>query len=555
MPYPNEHSARLKNPDDFNKETFRRTKGGTIYSRIKVPSAIHIIWGKLKGKDDTDDPPIPQALRFPIEKWTVAQAKKWLKDHNIKYILFEPASKSSESADTYQVKNKFKKDDAEKYKKGLTDKQKEKWVKAANEALNSCILSGGSNMECEIAAIKHANALFNRNKKASDTRYLSKDNTVEVEGKRIVTKLRLTLTEAEDTDDYQMILPVGAFHATFYGEIIITPTFCEALYQNWKDMVMGNREPFIDTLHDRGKANGWIVDLAVRTDGLYARIEWTKMGEENIREGYFKYFSSDLGEVSDIDSGDPVWPVLIAVALCNTPVMNTMPKAHLSETEIEKILAHGDEDNPDNDEESEMNKEELIKLVMSLSEEEKKELVKALNISNSGKADNQTGKPENNDSKLTDQGIKNALLDTLSELSKLSEGKGKETDAELLESDLLRTKVDALVKINKQLSEKIIFIQKRDIERRKKEVIGKALAEGKIVPRDRKFWEEKFDTDPEGITEILERQPCVITYDEVGTGDSGYEPLSIPKSERQLMKQIGIDFDDLKKYGKGEETV
>lgn len=114
-------------------------------------------------------------------------------------------------------------------------------------------------------------------------------------------------------------------------------------------------------------------------------------------------------------------------------------------------------------------------------------------------------------------------------------------------------KVDALAKINKQLSDRINFIQRRDIERRKKEVINKALTEGKIVPRDSKFWEEKFDTDPDGITEILDRQPYVIFYDEIGTGDGGFEPLSIPKSERQLMKQIGITFDDLKKYGAGED--
>jgi len=101
MPYPNEHSARLRAPGGFSKKAWRRTKGGTIYGRIKVPSAIGIIWGKLTGRDKPSDPPIPQALRFPISSWgrSSERAKQWLRGKNIKYIKFETASpKKSESA-------------------------------------------------------------------------------------------------------------------------------------------------------------------------------------------------------------------------------------------------------------------------------------------------------------------------------------------------------------------------------------------------------------------------------------------------------------------------
>lgn len=92
MPYPNEHSARLKNPDDFNSDTFKRKKDGTIYGSIKVPSTISVIWGQLKNQ--SGDEATPQALRFAKASWTAAEAKKWLKDNKVKYILFEPASES-----------------------------------------------------------------------------------------------------------------------------------------------------------------------------------------------------------------------------------------------------------------------------------------------------------------------------------------------------------------------------------------------------------------------------------------------------------------------------
>ncbi len=91
MPLPNEHAARLKSPGDFDPKTFRRTAGGTIYGSIKVPASIGIIWGKLKGSAKPSDMPIPQSLRFAKDKWTVGEAKKWLKDNKVKYQSFEPA--------------------------------------------------------------------------------------------------------------------------------------------------------------------------------------------------------------------------------------------------------------------------------------------------------------------------------------------------------------------------------------------------------------------------------------------------------------------------------
>jgi len=41
MPYPNEHSARVRDPDDFQEDSFRRTK---------LPgSDVWAIVGRLKG--------------------------------------------------------------------------------------------------------------------------------------------------------------------------------------------------------------------------------------------------------------------------------------------------------------------------------------------------------------------------------------------------------------------------------------------------------------------------------------------------------------------------
>jgi hypothetical protein len=97
MPYLNEHAAPLRNKNDFSKKAWKRTNGGTIYGRIKVPTTVGIIWGKLKGKDKPADPVLPQSLRFNKKSWSVAKAKQWLKKNNIKNIGFEKAKTTSES--------------------------------------------------------------------------------------------------------------------------------------------------------------------------------------------------------------------------------------------------------------------------------------------------------------------------------------------------------------------------------------------------------------------------------------------------------------------------
>lgn len=79
-PYPNFHSARMKSPGVFKSIVVLKT----------LPNGIMIYGGQLKTKPRGSA--VTQAYRFPKSKFTVAEAKKWLKEHKKKYILFEPAA-------------------------------------------------------------------------------------------------------------------------------------------------------------------------------------------------------------------------------------------------------------------------------------------------------------------------------------------------------------------------------------------------------------------------------------------------------------------------------
>ncbi len=87
MPLPNEHSARVRDPGDFDQDSFRRKN---------IADGVDIIAGHLKGETTMTT----QTYRLKADKFTVKEAKQWLKDNNVDYISFEPAanSKDMESA-------------------------------------------------------------------------------------------------------------------------------------------------------------------------------------------------------------------------------------------------------------------------------------------------------------------------------------------------------------------------------------------------------------------------------------------------------------------------
>ena len=83
-PLPNEHSARIRDPGDFQPDSFRRKelpKGG-----------VSMILGRLKGETTMT----VQAYRFPKDQYTPVEAKQWLKDNDVGDYTFEPAKEASE---------------------------------------------------------------------------------------------------------------------------------------------------------------------------------------------------------------------------------------------------------------------------------------------------------------------------------------------------------------------------------------------------------------------------------------------------------------------------
>jgi len=70
-PFPNEHAARIRDPSEFESNSFRRM------TRDHEGKQYSVIMGKLKGSDKMTE----QTLRYPKDEWTAAEAQAHAKAH------------------------------------------------------------------------------------------------------------------------------------------------------------------------------------------------------------------------------------------------------------------------------------------------------------------------------------------------------------------------------------------------------------------------------------------------------------------------------------------
>jgi HK97 family phage major capsid protein/HK97 family phage prohead protease len=80
-PYPNEHNARITEPDQY--QGFRRMND-------ELGNGIHVILGLIDGQSEI------QSIRFDKTKWTVEQSQAWLADEGYEPLEFEPAIEEKE---------------------------------------------------------------------------------------------------------------------------------------------------------------------------------------------------------------------------------------------------------------------------------------------------------------------------------------------------------------------------------------------------------------------------------------------------------------------------
>jgi phage I-like protein len=142
---------------------------------------------------------------------------------------------------------------------------------------------------------------------------------------------------SSDTHNVQL-LKTGKFYHPEYGEINITPKYLESMVQNFSDKVRGV-DLAIDYAHDSESiAAGWIENLYLQDNELWAKVRWTKNGNQIVTDKEFRYLSADFNNnYINNETKKEYGPTLFGAGLTNRPFVKGMsPVLELSDKPIKK---------------------------------------------------------------------------------------------------------------------------------------------------------------------------------------------------------------------------
>lgn len=134
---------------------------------------------------------------------------------------------------------------------------------------------------------------------------------------------------AEDNVSEVEVLRAGVIRDR---NLVITEKMLTDFVKNHKDGVYGAQLQ-VNLGHNReGEAAGWISDLYVKGKQLMAKIEWTKLGAEKLKNKLYKFVSAEFADrIPHHETGKIVDNVFIGLALTNVPAMKGQSPIALSE--------------------------------------------------------------------------------------------------------------------------------------------------------------------------------------------------------------------------------
>ncbi len=125
------------------------------------------------------------------------------------------------------------------------------------------------------------------------------------------------LSEVNSEKDVE-ILRVGFLRDR---DLKVTKAMLDQMVENFKSNTYGT-ELAVNFNHSSSAAAGWITDIYVEGNSLMAKVEWTKLGRENIEDKLYKFVSIEFCfKYPHHKSGELIDNVVIGLALTNTPAL------------------------------------------------------------------------------------------------------------------------------------------------------------------------------------------------------------------------------------------
>lgn len=145
-----------------------------------------------------------------------------------------------------------------------------------------------------------------------------------------------TLTAAEGSKDGLPseipVLPKGEFMTLPYGNMVLNDSVFEQMIGNFKAGIRRAVPIDIDHSYESSRAAGWVKELVIKADGLWAVPDWNKLGKELVGDKIYKMISAEWSfDYVDPQKSTHHGAVLVAATLTNRPLMQSMPTITASE--------------------------------------------------------------------------------------------------------------------------------------------------------------------------------------------------------------------------------
>ena len=322
----------------------------------------------------------------------------------------------------------------------------------------------------------------------------------------------LMLSDAEPKNEI-MLFPFGTFEHQKYGQLKFDKLFFEDIINNFKKGTLGI-QPFMDTEHDMGKSLAWFEEAPYIKDGvgLFAKPRWTKLGKELLSDEIYKYFSPWFEDFTNPSDGKTYKNVFRGGAATNIPFLKMMPPI------ADTVKLHDGRNTTVNIQLSE---------ICEYSNNAKGNTPPANEVTPNGTASKIDEKK--NESKMSEKILIGGHYMTLEEVQKeneriLAESKIKDEENAKLKVQLeeANKKAEKAAADGKKLGEEVVTIQSKLVSMEAETVIGKALSEGRIPPKDKEYWMKRFGETPARTKEDIEHLPVSVTLgEEIGSGNAG----------------------------------
>lgn len=268
---------------------------------------------------------------------------------------------------------------------------------------------------------------------------------------------------------------------------------------------------------DQAPAGGWIKEIILTDDAIMAKVEWTPKATEYLANKEYRY----LSPVVMVRNSDHKAVMLHSVGLTNVPAINHMfpivnafdPNMKGEETPVNELL------------------NKLIKL-LGLDEGTSEEAV--LDALQSAMA---PAKPAAEGAQVV---ANKTILDLL--------GVPETAKTEDVAAAIVALKAPAL-----SVEQELLALKEKIGKQEADQRVDAALKAGKIAPAQKDWATQYALKDPAGFDSFVEKAPQAVPLGELHCNKDVTGGAHMDDVTMEVCKQLGVNKDDIEKYGKADE--